>query len=135
MCNILEYTATVIGHTMRYAMEICLQNVFTFDHTVQAQFNFRSLVLSCFTLFFALSHSLFVFYRRTETILFNDRSHTFNANARRTIVAKAIGHHDMCPSSCFSTHTRFFYIVPPSLSPVFSLSLYLFIFVCLNVLS
>lgn len=58
-----------------------------------------------------------IFYRGTEAILFNDRRHTFNENIRhRTeFVEKAIGHHDMCPSSYF-----FLYLHCSSSAPLLS---------------
>lgn len=134
MCNILEYTATVIGHTMRYAMEICLQNVFTFDHTVQAQFNFRSLVLSCFTFFLRCrTRCLYFIVARKQYCLMIEATRSM-----QTLLAGQSLQKQLVTTTCVQVHvfllTHGFSISFPLHGSRF-LSIYLFIFVCLYVLS
>lgn len=69
--------------TMPCNGKICLLNVFYPLQTLSSSSEHNSISVWVCLLFFCYSRSLFVFYRGTETILFNDRSHTFNANIRR----------------------------------------------------
>lgn len=100
-CNVLAHGSSTIqfrfGHTITLSPQTCLSSlaIVVFFQCSRKRTLVRSLVswLTCLPN---------ISYRFTEAILFNDRRHTFNANIYRAqFVEKAIGHHDMCPSSWF----------------------------------
>lgn len=122
LCHIMEILSPVralrvssawLKHNSISVWPLCNHSLFFFLSPTCLSFLFFCFFLSlCSRLLFSRNRtfvrSLYhllpnIFYRCTEAILFNDRRHTFNGNIghRTQFVEKAIGHHDMCPSSYF----------------------------------